>query len=82
MVVGTNIPITPQLSAAQKWVECATTDEVVADMLIRFDKEPSWHGHCVQARTIRTLLQALSSCVSTLKSFDAAQSPPPRSVHA
>jgi hypothetical protein len=35
----------------EKWVECATTDEVVADMLIRFDKEPS-------ARTIRTLLQA------------------------
>jgi hypothetical protein len=43
MVVGTNSPTIPQPSAAQKWVAHAMTDDVVADMLIHFGKEPHWY---------------------------------------
>jgi hypothetical protein len=42
-VVGGNSPITPQPSTAQKWIECAKTNDVVADMLIHFGKEPNWY---------------------------------------
>ena len=41
--VGGNRPITPQPSTAQKWIACAMTNDVVADMLIHFGKEPSWY---------------------------------------
>jgi hypothetical protein len=43
LVVEGNSPITPQPSTAQKWIECAMTNDVVADMLIHFGKEPSWY---------------------------------------
>jgi hypothetical protein len=43
LAVGGNSPITPQPSAAQKWIECARTNDVVADMLIHFGKAPSWY---------------------------------------
>jgi hypothetical protein len=58
-VVGGNSPITPQPSTAQKWIECARTNDVVADMLIHFGKEPNWYDLYKTYEGVRDLRRKL-----------------------
>jgi hypothetical protein len=62
---------TPQPSAAQKWFAHATIDDVVADMLIHFGKEPSWYDLYKTYEGARELRKRLKqkSCFPSLKNF-------------
>ena len=59
LAVGGNSPTTPRPSTAQKWIECAKTNDVVADMLIHFGKEPSWYDLYKTYEGVRALRKKL-----------------------